>query len=227
MQLAKRNPTDQSAYEPTGLECSEETEVAARHLIAGQRRDDAARDSLADAEWVADRQNQIADFRAIGISDGEYREILLALDAQDREIDALVLQHQFARELASIGERDLDVVGTLDDVVVGDHETVMRQDNAGTERYISDWQNTEVYVSVRDARIKEDDALLGIVHLPLHEVFKERSQINGFYPLTGGIGYGRIRISMVWRSVQLQAPMPAAEHLASLHPFNPFHPRAP
>lgn len=30
--------------------------------------------------------------------------------------------------------------------------------------------------------------------------------MNGFYPLSGGVGYGRIRLSMVWRSVQLQAP---------------------
>ncbi|KAK4561114.1 hypothetical protein LTR86_005069 [Recurvomyces mirabilis] len=78
--------------------------------------------------------------------------------------------------------------------------------NAGVERYIPDWQNCEVYVSVRDARVKEDDPLLGIVHLPLSEVFKDRSQVNGFYPLMGGVGYGRIRISMVWRSVQLKAP---------------------
>ncbi|EMC91278.1 hypothetical protein BAUCODRAFT_80682 [Baudoinia panamericana UAMH 10762] len=78
--------------------------------------------------------------------------------------------------------------------------------NAGVERFIPDWQNAEVYLSVRDKRIKEDDPLLGIVHLPLGEVFSKRSQVNGFYPLMGGIGYGRVRISMVWRSVQLQAP---------------------
>ncbi|KAK5133110.1 hypothetical protein LTR08_008220 [Meristemomyces frigidus] len=79
--------------------------------------------------------------------------------------------------------------------------------NAGVERFIPDWQSAECYVSVRDARVKEDDALLGIVHLSLHEIFKERSQVNGYYPLMGGVGFGRIRISMVWRSVQLQAPM--------------------
>ena len=78
--------------------------------------------------------------------------------------------------------------------------------NASTERFIGDWRNAEVFVSVRDARVSEDNPLLGIVHLPLGEIFKERSQINGFYPLAGGIGYGRIRLSMVWRSVQLQAP---------------------
>lgn len=78
--------------------------------------------------------------------------------------------------------------------------------NAGTERFIPDWHNAEVYVAVRDAREGENDPLLGIVHLPLGEVFKDRAQINGYYPIMGGIGYGRIRISMVWRSVQLQAP---------------------
>ncbi|RFU77442.1 hypothetical protein TARUN_4789 [Trichoderma arundinaceum] len=78
--------------------------------------------------------------------------------------------------------------------------------NASCERFIRDWKSCEVYVSVRDARLHEDDALLGIVHLPLSEVFKNRSQRNGFWPLSGGIGYGKIRLSMVWRSVQLQAP---------------------
>ncbi|OQO07691.1 hypothetical protein B0A48_07388 [Cryoendolithus antarcticus] len=78
--------------------------------------------------------------------------------------------------------------------------------NAGTERFIPDWQNAEVHVSVRDARVHEDDALLGIVHLSLADVFKHRSQVNGFWPLSGGVGYGRIRLSLVWRSVQLQAP---------------------
>lgn len=78
--------------------------------------------------------------------------------------------------------------------------------NAGTERFIADWHHAEVFVAVRDARVDEEDPLLGVVHLPLSEVFKERAQVNGFYPIAGGLGFGRVRISMVWRSVQLQAP---------------------
>lgn len=78
--------------------------------------------------------------------------------------------------------------------------------NAGCERFVRDWREAEVFVTVRDARLKEDDPLLGIVHLPLSELFRERSQVMGFWPLSGGIGHGRIRLSMVWRSVQLQAP---------------------
>ncbi|KAH7321314.1 hypothetical protein B0I35DRAFT_477812 [Stachybotrys elegans] len=78
--------------------------------------------------------------------------------------------------------------------------------NAGCERFIKNWRECEVYVAVRDARIHEDDPLLGIVHIPLWDIFKERSQVMGYWPLTGGIGHGRIRLSMVWRSLQLQAP---------------------
>lgn len=78
--------------------------------------------------------------------------------------------------------------------------------NAGCERFVRDWRECEVFVSVRDARLHEDNPLLGIVHLPLGDVFKERSQVMGFWPLTGGIGHGRIRLSLGWRSVQLQVP---------------------
>ena len=78
--------------------------------------------------------------------------------------------------------------------------------NAGCERFIGDWRECEAYVSVRDSRVDEDDPLLGIVHLPLYEIFKDSSQAMGTWPLAGGIGHGKIRLSMVWRSVQLQAP---------------------
>jgi len=78
--------------------------------------------------------------------------------------------------------------------------------NAGTERFIRDWRNTEVIVSVRDAREREDDPLIGLVYLPLSKVFEKRSQVMGSYFLVGGIGYGKVRISMVWRSVELKLP---------------------
>lgn len=78
--------------------------------------------------------------------------------------------------------------------------------NAGCERFIRDVHNTEVHIAVRDARVHEDDPLLGIVYLPLEKVFHKRSQINTTFPLSGGVGYGRARISMVFRSVQCQLP---------------------
>lgn len=78
--------------------------------------------------------------------------------------------------------------------------------NAGTERFVKDWRTAEVIVSVRDSREGEKDPLLGVVYLPLRRVFEKRSQVMQTYPLAGGIGYGRARISMVWRSVELQMP---------------------
>ncbi|KAJ9611001.1 hypothetical protein H2204_015286 [Knufia peltigerae] len=78
--------------------------------------------------------------------------------------------------------------------------------NAGTERFVPNWKTAEVMISVRDDREREDDALLGMIYLPLRRVFEKRSQIMQTYPLVGGIGYGRARISMVWRSVDLQLP---------------------
>lgn len=80
--------------------------------------------------------------------------------------------------------------------------------NAGCERFIRDVRNTEVHIAVRDARVHEDDPLLGIIYLPLEKVFHKRSQINSTFPLSGGVGYGRARISMVFRSIQLQVPKP-------------------
>ncbi|KAK3364593.1 hypothetical protein B0T25DRAFT_530591 [Lasiosphaeria hispida] len=78
--------------------------------------------------------------------------------------------------------------------------------NAGTERFVKDWRSTEVIIAVRDSREGENDPLLGIIYLPLRRVFEKRSQVMGMYPLAGGIGYGRARISMVWRSVELNMP---------------------
>jgi hypothetical protein len=78
--------------------------------------------------------------------------------------------------------------------------------NAGTERFVRDWKTAELIVSVRDSREHEEDPLLGIVYLPLRRVFEKRSQVAESYPLAGGIGYGRARISLVWRSVELKLP---------------------
>jgi hypothetical protein len=78
--------------------------------------------------------------------------------------------------------------------------------NASTERFIRDWRTTEIMISVRDARVHENDPLLGIVYLPLAKLFHKRSQFMDTFPLAGGIGFGRARISVVFRSIELQAP---------------------
>src|SRR5438128_2640803 len=57
--------------------------------------------------------------------------------------------------------------------------------NAGTERFVRDWRDSEVIVSVRDAREREDDPLMGLVYLPLKRMFAERSQVVDNFPLLG------------------------------------------
>ncbi|MCJ1418967.1 hypothetical protein MMC32_005318 [Xylographa parallela] len=78
--------------------------------------------------------------------------------------------------------------------------------NAGTERFIRDWRSAIVTVTVRDSRYRQHDPILGVVPLRLSELFTTKSQVTRWYPLDGGIGFGRIRISLLFRSVELQLP---------------------
>ncbi|KAK4916908.1 hypothetical protein LTR66_016979 [Elasticomyces elasticus] len=62
--------------------------------------------------------------------------------------------------------------------------------NASTERFVKDRTTYDFIISCRDSREREDDALLGVIYLPLWKVFEKRSQIMENFPLAGGIGYG-------------------------------------
>ncbi|RFU30479.1 hypothetical protein B7463_g5843, partial [Scytalidium lignicola] len=78
--------------------------------------------------------------------------------------------------------------------------------NGGTECFIRDWRTTDITISVRDSHVHKDDPLIGMVHLPLGHLFNSSSQVIDSYPIVGGIGYGRIRVSLVFRSVEFQPP---------------------
>ncbi|KAK3989853.1 hypothetical protein QBC44DRAFT_79014 [Cladorrhinum sp. PSN332] len=77
---------------------------------------------------------------------------------------------------------------------------------AGTERFIRDWRSAIVTVTVRDSRNREHDPIIGVVPLKLSDVLQSASQSTRWYPLDGGIGFGRIRISLLFRSVELRLP---------------------
>ncbi|KAK3711371.1 hypothetical protein LTR37_009751 [Vermiconidia calcicola] len=78
--------------------------------------------------------------------------------------------------------------------------------NAGTERFVRDWRSTIVTVTVRDSRNREHDPILGVVPLKLSDILETSSQATRWYPLDGGIGFGRIRISLLFRSVETRLP---------------------
>ncbi|KAF2090300.1 hypothetical protein K490DRAFT_63175 [Saccharata proteae CBS 121410] len=78
--------------------------------------------------------------------------------------------------------------------------------NAGTERFMRDWRSGIITVTVRDSRNRQHDPILGIVPLKLSDVLETSSQVTRWYPLDGGIGFGRIRISLLFRSVETRLP---------------------
>ncbi|KAL1881123.1 hypothetical protein VTK73DRAFT_4800 [Phialemonium thermophilum] len=79
---------------------------------------------------------------------------------------------------------------------------------AGTERFVRDWRSCVVTVAVRDSRNREHDPIIGVVPLKLSDILQTSSQSTRWYPLDGGIGFGRIRISVLFRSVELKLPPP-------------------
>ncbi|KZF19948.1 hypothetical protein L228DRAFT_250366 [Xylona heveae TC161] len=78
--------------------------------------------------------------------------------------------------------------------------------NAGTERFMRDWRSGIVTVTVRDQRYRQHDPIIGVVPLQLSEILQTSSQVTRWYPLDGGIGFGRIRISLLFRSVETRLP---------------------
>ncbi|KAF4981572.1 hypothetical protein FZEAL_2638 [Fusarium zealandicum] len=80
--------------------------------------------------------------------------------------------------------------------------------NAGTEKFIRDWRSAIVTVGVRDSRNRQHDPLIGVVPLKLTEILQTASESTRWYPLDGGVGFGRIRISLLFRSVELRLPPP-------------------
>ena len=78
--------------------------------------------------------------------------------------------------------------------------------NAGTERFMRDWKSAIITVTVRDSRNREHDPILGVVPLRLTDILQTSSQVTRWYPLDGGVGFGRIRISLLFRSVETRLP---------------------
>ncbi|KAI0089465.1 hypothetical protein BDY19DRAFT_942448 [Irpex rosettiformis] len=79
--------------------------------------------------------------------------------------------------------------------------------NAGTEHFVRDWRTSHVTVAVKDSRMRENDAILGVVMLKLSDLLVNASQITRLYSLERGLGYGRIRLSLLFRPVEAKLPL--------------------
>ena len=115
----------------------EEAVVGDPHLGAGERGHDALGDRLANAERIADGKHKVTDFQFVGIGERHRRKLLaFGLQPQNRQIRPFVLEHQLRVELPPIRQRDADLVGIPDHVVVGDHHPVAGDDHARPERLL-------------------------------------------------------------------------------------------
>ncbi|GAA5997362.1 uncharacterized protein JCM10292_000204 [Rhodotorula paludigena] len=77
---------------------------------------------------------------------------------------------------------------------------------AGTETFVRDFTKTSLRVVIRDSRLREHDPILGVINLPLQEVFAHSSQVTRTWSLRDGVGFGKASISVLFKSVKLSLP---------------------
>ncbi|PWN86990.1 hypothetical protein FA10DRAFT_234742 [Acaromyces ingoldii] len=80
--------------------------------------------------------------------------------------------------------------------------------NAGSERWVADFATARIDFVVRDARQRENDAVLGVVGTELRRVLGHSCRSTQWYTLSGGLGWGKIKVTLLWRSVEVTMPPP-------------------
>jgi len=98
--------------------------------------DDAHGDGLTDAHRITDRQDDVSDPHGVGVAKRQ-RSQAAGIDLQHREVARGIGPDDLGLEATAIGQFDVDVVGTVDDVMVGQDVAVLADDDAGTERCFS------------------------------------------------------------------------------------------
>lgn len=92
--------------------------------------------------------------------------------------------------------------------------------NAMSERFVRDWQLAKISFVIKDERDLEHgesdvdtgstvltiDPILGVVSLRLRDVFSDRTQFTRWFPLIGGLGWGRLRISLLFKPLDMKLP---------------------
>lgn len=78
--------------------------------------------------------------------------------------------------------------------------------NAVSERFVRDWRTAKIVFVVKDARDREHDPILGVVALRLKDVLKDSCQVTHWFPIIGGLGWGRLRISLLFKAFDMPLP---------------------
>jgi hypothetical protein len=96
--------------------------------------DDPEAHRLLETEGVTQREHELADADAVGVREAQRRQVLDAIDLDQREIHAIVTSNHLAAEPAPVREPHLDPVGCFHDVGVGDDQSLGRDDEARSAR---------------------------------------------------------------------------------------------
>ncbi|KAL7418323.1 hypothetical protein Q5752_006781 [Cryptotrichosporon argae] len=94
--------------------------------------------------------------------------------------------------------------------------------NAVSERFVVDWTRAKIVFVVRDERDREHDPILGIVNLRLKDLFEDGCQFTRWFPVVGGLGWGQLRLSLLFKPVDVQLPPSLSGYDAATLAINSF-----
>jgi hypothetical protein len=83
---------------------------------------------VVEAERVANRNGDLSDAHAPRIAKTRPRK-RARVDPENGKVGVRIVSHEITARLAAIGQRDRQLVRPMDDVTVGEHETVGREDH--------------------------------------------------------------------------------------------------
>jgi hypothetical protein len=87
---------------------------------------------LSNAKRIPERQDHVADLDRVGVAERQRREIL-GVNLQQRQIARLIRSDQLGNLAAPVGQVDMNLIGAVDDMMVGQHVAVSGDDHAGSE----------------------------------------------------------------------------------------------
>ncbi|CAG8498679.1 12851_t:CDS:10, partial [Acaulospora morrowiae] len=78
--------------------------------------------------------------------------------------------------------------------------------NASTEHFVRDWQTAIVRVIIKDHKDLEYDPVIGMVTIPLKDLFekREKKKVTKWYPLRHGVGCGKVRLSFLYKPISIR-----------------------
>ena len=128
--LAIEQRTARIAGIDCGIGLDEELPIRNADASAGDGGNDAGRHCLADAERVADGDGDVADFGTITVAHADHRQPGAAgIDLEQRQIETGIGKYHLGRKLAAIRQRDKNLIGTADNMIVGDDQAIGADDD--------------------------------------------------------------------------------------------------